>query len=229
MPPDHAKILLVEDSAPLAETVGLFLENEGYIVDYAADGLSALHLGVVNRFDAIVLDIMLPGLDGFEVCKRWRQDGGITTPILMLTAKDGLDNKLQGFDAGADDYLLKPFDLPELNARLQALIRRNRGEVQEKVLQVGSLTLDMKNQRVTREGKTLRVTPIGLKVLKILMRQSPSIVLKEDLEREIWGDDPPDSDTLRSHLYQLRKAVDKPFDQPMIHTRQGVGISLSEA
>ncbi len=229
MKTSNARVLLVEDYAALAETVGLFLENAGYIVDYASDGLSALHLGTVNKFDAIILDIMLPGLDGFEICKRWRQDAQITTPVLMLTAKDHLDDKLKGFEAGADDYLLKPFDLPELHARLQALIRRNQGALNEKVITVGDLELDPKNLTVRREGKLLKLTPTGLKILKVLMRESPSLVLREDLEREIWGDEPPDTDTLRSHLYQLRKSVDKPFESPMIHTRQGVGLSLSEA
>lgn len=128
----NAKLLLVEDHRPLAETVGLFLENAGFTLDYAADGLTALHLGTVNAYDAIILDVMLPGLDGFQICKRLREDAGVSTPILMLTARDQLPDKLRGFAEGADDYLIKPFDLPELAARINALIRRERGEMREK-------------------------------------------------------------------------------------------------
>ncbi|MBK8971148.1 MAG: response regulator transcription factor [Hahellaceae bacterium] len=222
----NAKILLVEDHRPLAETVGLFLENTGFTLDYAADGLTALHLGTVNAYDAIILDVMLPGLDGFQICKRLREDAGISTPILMLTARDQLQDKLKGFEGGADDYLIKPFDLPELAARINALIRRERGELREKALQVEDLMMDTRTLTVTRQSKPIHLTPIGFRILKLLMRESPNVVKREDLERDIWGDDPPDSDTLRSHLYQLRKAVDKPFDQPLMHTIQGQGFKI---
>ena len=121
------KVLLVEDHQELAETVGAFLEASDHIVDYAADGLVALHLAVTENFDVIVLDIMLPGVDGIEVCKRLRNDARLTTPIIMLTARDQLDDKLKGFDVGADDYLVKPFDMPELVARIDALVRRDKG------------------------------------------------------------------------------------------------------
>lgn len=223
----NAHVLLVEDHRPLAETVGLFLENAGFTLDYAADGLTALHLGTVNRYDAIILDIMLPGLDGFEICRRLRGDAGIATPILMLTARDQLEDRLRGFDTGADDYLIKPFDLPELSARLKALIRRERGELQEKTLQVADLVLNTRTQEVSRQGQRLHLTPTGYRILRILMRESPNLVKREDLEREIWGDEPPDSDTLRSHLYQLRRTVDKPFAQALMHTVQGVGFRLA--
>jgi DNA-binding response OmpR family regulator len=222
----NAKILLVEDHRPLAETVGLFLENTGFTLDYAADGLTALHLGTVNAYDAIILDVMLPGLDGFQICKRLREDAGISTPILMLTARDQLQDKLKGFEGGADDYLIKPFDLPELAARINALIRRERGELREKALQVEDLMMDTRTLTVTRQSKPIHLTPIGFRILKLLMRESPNVVTREDLERDIWGDDPPDSDTLRSHLYQLRKAVDKPFDRPLMHTIQGQGFKI---
>ncbi len=222
----NASILLVEDHKPLAETVTLFLENAGYTLDYAADGLTALHLGTVNQYDAIILDVMLPGINGFDICQRLRNDAGITTPILMLTARDQLEDKLKGFQEGADDYLVKPFDLPELDARLQALIRRQRGEIDEKTIAVGDLHMNTRTMEVRREGKLLKLTPTGFKILKILMRESPQIITRESLERELWGDMVPDSDTLRSHLYQLRKTVDKPFNAEMIRTQQGVGIKL---
>lgn len=223
----HAQILLVEDNQALAETIGTFLENEGFTLDFSGDGLTALHLGSVNRYDAIILDIGLPGIEGFEVCRRLRQEAGVTTPILMLTARDQLQDKLQGFDQGADDYLIKPFDLPELSARLQAMIRRERGELENRDLQVADLTINLQTLAVTRANQRIKLTPTGLKILKVLMRESPKLVTREDLEREIWGDEPPDSDTLRSHLYQLRKAIDKPFTKALMHTQQGLGFRLA--
>ncbi|WP_369600155.1 response regulator transcription factor [Hahella sp. SMD15-11] len=226
--PRNAHVLLVEDHEILSETVGIFLENAGFCVDYARDGLSALHLGTVNRYDAVVLDIMLPGLDGFEICRRWRQDGGLTMPVLMLTARDELGDRLQGFDCGADDYLVKPFDLPELAARLTALIRRNRGEVSRTLLRWADLELDLKRQEARRQGKRLKLTPFGFRILHILMREAPNVVPRADLIAEVWGEDPPDTDALRSHFYQLRQAVDKPFGSAMIRTLPGVGYQLQE-
>jgi DNA-binding response OmpR family regulator len=219
-----ASILLVEDHPVLAETVGEYLTARGYEVDYAADGLLAMHLAVTRPFDAIVLDIMLPGLDGFEVCQRLRRDARLTTPILVLTARDRLDDKLRGFDSGADDYLVKPFDLPELVARIEALLRRRRGLAS--VYTVGDLTLDLETHEVRRGGLEIRLSRTLFEMLRILMRESPKIVPRETLERELWGDDLPDSDTLRSHLYNLRRAVDKPFDTPLIETLAGRGYRI---
>lgn len=226
MDPMQATVLLVEDHKALAETVTLFLENAGYEVDYAADGLSALHLATVNHYDAIILDIMLPGIDGFEICRKLRSEVYLDTPLLMLTARDTLEDKLKGFGEGADDYLVKPFDLPELDARLQALIRRQRGEMDGQVQVIGNLSLDPKTMTVLRDGQPIRLKPTGYRILRVLMRESPKLVTREALEHELWGDTIPDSDTLRSHLYQLRKAIDKPFAQPMIHTMPGMGVKL---
>ena len=225
----RGKILLVEDHQDLAETVGDFLESQGYVVDFAADGLQALHLGVTESFDAMVLDWMLPGLSGIEVCKRLRTDAQITTPILMLTARDQLDDKLEGFDSGADDYLVKPFDMPELVARLDALIRRERGV--ESAYTVGELSLNVDTMEVTRAGQHIKLSKTLFDILRILMRESPKVVPREAIERELWGDDLPDSDALRSHLYNLRQAVDKPFDAPLIETlaSRGYRIRTGEA
>ncbi|MGE0626125.1 MAG: response regulator transcription factor [Pseudomonadales bacterium] len=221
---NSGKILLVEDHQDLAETVGDYLESRGYVVDFAADGLQALHLAVTESFDAIVLDVMLPGLNGFEVCRRLRSDAQVSTPILMLTARDQLDDKLSGFEAGADDYLVKPFDLPELVARIDALIRRERGV--ESAYSVGELTLNVDTMEVTRAGQTIRLSRTLFDILRILMREAPKVVPRQSLERELWGDDPPDSDALRSHLYNLRQAVDKPFDTPLIETLASRGYRI---
>ena len=220
-------ILLIEDHRDIAEMVFEYLEDQGYNVDYAADGVTGLHLGVQNNYDAVVLDLMLPGIDGLDVCRRLRSDARFDAPVLMLTARDTLEDKLAGFDSGADDYLIKPFDLKELVARLRSLIRRSRGEVAGEVLRVGDLILDLQTLKVTREGREITVTPIGMKILKELMQHSPKVVERQSIERAIWDDLPPDSDALRSHMYNLRKAVDKPFPRHMIHTVHSAGYRLA--
>jgi len=221
-------ILLVEDNRQIAEMVGEFLERRGYSVDYAADGVSGLHLAVSNSYDVMVLDLMLPGLDGLEVCRKLRKEAKKSTPVLMLTARDTLEDKLVGLEAGADDYLVKPFEVRELEARLRALIRRDRRQVSTEVLTVGDMTLDTATLRLTREGQELVVSPIGLKLLAILMRESPRVVSRRDIEREIWGDTLPDSDTPRSHLYNLRRVIDKPFARPLLHTIHSAGYRLAD-
>ena len=224
----EGSVLVIEDHRDIAEMVVEFLQDLGYTVDYAADGVSGLHLGIENTYNAIVLDLMLPGIDGLDVCRRLRREARSDVPVLMLTARDTLSDKLAGFDNGADDYLVKPFDLEELQARLGALIRRNKRAVASEILTVGDLSLDLQTLRVRRNGQELAVTPIGLKILQLLMRESPRVVGRGKIEQEIWGDLPPDSDALRSHMYSLRKAVDKPFARPLIHTVHSAGFRLAD-
>lgn len=218
-------MLLVEDHRELAETVGAFLEASGNVVDYASDGLVALHLAATEHFDVIVLDVMLPGVDGIEVCRKLRSEARLATPIIMLTARDQLDDKLKGFDVGADDYLVKPFDMPELVARIEALVRRARGVESRYV--VGDLTLDVATLEVARAGTPITLSRTLFEILKVLMREHPRVVTRQELERALWGEDPPDSDALRSHLYNLRQAVDRPFDHPLIETIPGRGYRLN--
>ena len=162
-----------------------------------------------------------------EVCRRLREDARKTTPILMLTARDTLDEKLNGLSSGADDYLTKPFAIRELEARLRVLIRRDHRMIGAEILQVADLRLDPATHRVSRAGHTLQLSPTAIRLLGILMRESPRVVSRQDIEREIWGNDLPDSDTLRSHLYNLRKVVDKPFEQPLLHTVQSAGYRVA--
>ena len=225
----NVSILLVEDHQSLAQTVTDYLERSGFIVDYAADGLTALHLVAVNGYDAIVLDINLPGIDGLTLCERIRNDAHLGTPIIMLTARDQLSDKERAFVGGADDYLVKPFELPELKLRLQAIVRRKRGDLGEETYQVDDLTLNARTGEAERAGQPLRLTPTCFKILKILMRESPTLVRREDLERELWGDLTPDSDTLRSHLYNLRRELDRPFDTALLETQPGVGFRIRPA
>ncbi len=226
-PANNASVLLVEDHRDIAEMVYEFFEQRGYTVDYAADGVTGLHLAVTNEYDVIVLDLMLPGLDGVDLCRRLRDDARRDTPVLMLTARDTLDDKVLGLEAGADDYLVKPFEIRELEARIRALLRRHRGTVAQETYTVGDLVLDTGTLKLTRAGQSLTLTPIGLKLLTVLMRESPRVVTRQQIEHEVWGDVLPDSDTLRSHLYNLRKIIDKPFDRPMLHTIPGAGYRLA--
>jgi DNA-binding response OmpR family regulator len=224
----NKRILLVEDHRDIAELIYEQLEARGYILDYAADGITGLHLAVTHRYDAIILDLMLPGMDGMDVCKRIRQDAKDNTPILMLTARDTLTDKIAGLDIGADDYVVKPFDALELEARLRAVMRRGSANQEQSILQVGDLTLDTGTLEVCRAGDEINLMPIGIKLLSVLMRASPRIVGREDLERQVWGDVMPDSDALRSHLYNLRKAVDRPFGSALIHTVHGAGYRIAD-
>lgn len=225
---DGGLVLIVEDNRNISEMVGEYLESRGFEVDFAQDGLDGYRLACENSYDVIVLDLMLPRLDGIEVCKRLRQEARKSTPVLMLTARDTLDDKLTGLSSGADDYLTKPFAIQELEARLRALIRRERRQVGGEVLRVADLVLDPASMRVTRNGDELQLSPIGMKLLTILMRESPRVVNRQEIEREIWGNSLPDSDTLRSHLYNLRKVIDKPYGKPLLHTVQSAGYRIAD-
>ena len=221
------RILLVEDNRDILANLADYLQLKGYTVDCAQDGLSGLHLAVSQPFDLIVLDVMLPGLDGYGVCRRLRDEARIATPVIMLTARDTLDDRLLGFQSGADDYLVKPFALSELAARIEAVLRRSQGNSQ-RLLQVGELSYDLDTLEVRRAGQAIKLNPIGLKLLALLMQRSPHLIRREALEHALWGDDCPDSDSLRSHIHQLRQAIDKPFANPLLHTQHGLGYRLLE-
>jgi len=223
------QLLLVEDNHDLAANIGEFLESRGHVVDYATDGLTGLHLAAVNRYDALVLDLGLPGLDGLALCKRLREDARSGVPILMLTARDAERDVLAGFAVGTDDYLAKPFSLPVLLARLTALIRRASGSHADPVLHVADLTLDTRTLVARRAGRRLELTPTGLKLLQALMTASPRVLSRQDVERVLWGDDPPESDTaLRAHVHALRQAVDRDHAVKLLHTVHGIGHRLAE-
>ncbi|MBI5110245.1 MAG: response regulator transcription factor [Rhodocyclales bacterium] len=220
------RILVVEDNPDLAANLIDFLAAQRHLVDAAGDGLSGLRLAERGHFDVILLDLMLPNLSGMDICRRLRQHGK-ATPILMLTARASLDEKIAGLEAGADDYLVKPFAMREVAARIQALARRSRPGMIGPVLCVGDLTLDTGSLSVRRGGQELSLPRIPLRLLEALMRAAPGVLAREELERTIWGDAPPDSDALRSHLHVLRTTIDKPFGQPMLHTARGLGWRLA--
>lgn len=220
-------ILVIEDNPDLVANLYDFLDPRGYVVDAAYNARSGLRFAQNNDYDAIILDLMLPDMDGLEACSRLR-DAGRDTPILMLTARDTLDDKLAGFASGADDYLVKPFAMQELDVRLKALARRVRGEQSREVLRVGDLMLDPATLHVERGGKTITLPPIPLKILTLLIRQSPRVVPRREIERRIWGNIRPDSDALRVHMSVLRAAIDKPFDKHLLRTVHGIGYQLAE-
>jgi DNA-binding response OmpR family regulator len=220
------RVLIVEDNRDLAGNLVDYLQSQGHVVDSAMDGITGLHLAVTGDFDAIVLDLALPGLDGTQVCRRLRAEGR-ATPVLMLTARGDLEDRIQGLDIGADDYLVKPVPLKELEARIRAQVRRARGGLEQPRLQVADLVLDERTMSVTRAGQAIVLTRLGYQVLRVLMRESPAVVSRQRLEAEVWGDEPPETDSLRSHIHLLRRAIDHPFPMPLLHTVHGVGYRLA--
>jgi DNA-binding response OmpR family regulator len=219
------RVLVVEDNRNLVANLFDYFEARGYTLDAAPDGPTGLHLAITQDFDAVVLDWGLPRMDGREVLSRLR-DAGRDMPVLMLTARDELPDKIAGFRAGADDYLTKPFDLPELEVRLEALVARATGRGRSRVLKVADLRLDLTTLDVTRAGKTLHLYPACRKLLEVLMQASPAAVTRDRLEHALWGDEPPDGDMLRSHIYELRRSVDGPFDVKLIQTLPRVGYRI---
>lgn len=221
------RVLIVEDNRDICANIAAYLEKHPYILDFAYDGISAMRLAVTNPFDVIVLDLMLPGMDGLHFCKKLRAEANIDKPVLMLTARDTLDDKLKGFAAGADDYLVKPFALQELHARLQALYKRSHGKT-DNLLTVGELTFNKSTLQVYRAGRRVDLHPAGMKLLQRLMEEAPAVVDRDALETLLWADEVPDGDALRSHMYKLRQAIDRPFDSPLIHTVHRIGYRISE-
>lgn len=219
-------LLVIEDNPDLVANLYDYFERLGDDIDAAQDPFTGLELASEGQYDAIILDLMLPGMDGLGVCTRLREVG-LDTPVLMLTARDTLQNKLDGFAAGADDYLVKPFAMSELQVRLQALVRRAGGQAFGK-LSVADLSYDPQTLHLKRGERSIELPPIPLKILEILMRKSPRVVSRIELERAIWGDSPPDTDALRAHMYVLRSALDADGEPPLLRTIRGIGYQMVE-
>ncbi|MEO1766089.1 response regulator transcription factor [Thiobacter aerophilum] len=222
------RILIIEDNPDLAANLVEYLAERGHAADVAQDGITGLHLATVNDYDAIVLDLMLPGMDGITLCRKLREEAHKTTPVLIVTARDALDDKIVGLESGADDYVVKPFALREVEARLKALARRAQSQGLQAQLQVGDLRFDTDTLRITRGARLIHLPPIPLRLLETLMRHSPRVLSRGELEHAVWGDTPPDSDALRAHMHLLRRAIDAPGEAPLIHTVRGLGYQLAE-
>lgn len=219
------RILVIEDHKDILANITEYFTLKGCEVTGALDGLSGLHHAVTGNYDAIILDLMLPGMDGMLVCKNLRENTKHQTPILMLTARDELSDRISGFNVGADDYIVKPFALSELLARVEAVARRFRG-VKKRMLQIHDLTYDLDSLEVSRAGSLLKLNPTNMVFLELLMRRSPAVVKRKEFEQAIWGESTPDSDSLRTNIYMLRKIIDKPFHIPLLHTVHGMGYKL---
>lgn len=220
------RVLIIEDNRDLVTEMTDFLQAGGIVVESAVDGITGLHLAIVNDYDVIVLDLMLPGMDGMMLFKKLRQEAEKNTPVLMLTARDSLEDKVSGLDAGADDYLVKPAELREVEARVRALARRGAGRLPKKKLQVGDLVLDLDSHCAFRSAVRIELSPIPYQILELLMLRYPQPVSREDIEQLIWGGGQADSGVLRAHMHMLRTLIDKPFDKPMLRTIWGVGYQL---
>lgn len=220
-------ILMVEDHYELASTVCEFLEEHDFVVDHARNLDTARNLLKQRPYHLLLLDINLPDGSGYDLCEWLRNQQSMDIPVLMLTARDTLNDKLNGFKSGTDDYLVKPFDFNELVMRIQALIKRSLGEVSNRELKISDLVLDPGRQYISRSGQSIELPPIQFKLLKLLMRNAPNVLTKQEIMMELWGDEEPESDALRSHIYNLRKMIDKPFEKKLIQTVSGVGLKIS--
>lgn len=219
-------ILIVEDNEDIRFNLVEYLESKGFKTDNTDDGLRALALTVVNKYDLIILDIMLPGMDGLRLCRELRNRSDMT-PVIFLSAKDSTNDRIAGLAEGADDYLVKPFSLSELLLRIQAVLRRTNTK-DRKRLQVGNLVLDTQSKQVFRGETEIKLNPTAFRILAYLMSRSPEVVSREEIEQEIWGFQRVAGDNLRAHIHQIRKSVDKPFEEPLVETRHGFGWAVRE-
>lgn len=218
-------ILLVEDNHTIASQIGAFLEAKGWELDFAATGKLGVNLALTNNFDVIILDLNLPDIDGLEVCEQIKNQDPSNTPILMLTARDAFEHKAQGFGKGADDYITKPFDLRELALRCEAMKRRPMLH-KNSVVQQGKLRLDKKAFKAEWNGRPIKATKTGFTILSKLVEEFPYPVSRSELLQLLWGDEPPESNSLKTHMYELRKATQQVTDKPLVLTISNIGYKL---
>lgn len=221
----NLSVLLVEDNYAIAKQIIQFLENHGWVVDYAGTGKLGISLALSNVFDMIILDLNLPDIDGLEVCKKIKDQARANVPILMLTARDAYEDKVKGFGQGSDDYLTKPFDLRELVLRCEALSRRPNLHKEANITQ-GALSLNTRSFEVTWDHEKVKVTKVGFKILQKLLTEYPYPVSRSELIEHLWGDEPPESNALKSHLYALRKSFEKVTNKPVLQTISNIGYKL---
>ncbi|BCL33669.1 two-component system response regulator RppA [Nostoc sp. MS1] len=221
------KILLVDDEVELAEPLGRVLTREGYTVDSAYEGTKGSEMAKVGNYDLLILDWMLPGKTGLEICQELRHQGKVT-PVLFLTAKDTLDDRVQGLDAGADDYLVKPFELRELLARVRALLRRSGSQTYEEAppgrLTVADLELDCENQVAYRQGRVIELSQKESQLLQYFMEHTGQLLTHAQILQNLWEDsEPPNSNVIAALIRLLRRKIEVGKEQPLIHTVYGKG------
>ena len=219
------RLLLVEDDPRIARFVAKGLRERAYAVDVAIDGEQALYKFAVNDYDAVILDVMIPGRDGFEVCRELRA-GGSNVPVLMLTARDAVADRVQGLDSGADDYLTKPFEVAELAARLRALMRRGQ-LLRRPTIEIADLVIDTRGRQVTRGGREIALTAKEYALLEYLAREAGRVVSRTEISEHVWDETyDPASNLIDVHINRLRRKIDDGSATPVIHTRRGAGYVL---
>jgi len=222
------RILLVEDDFKTASFIIKGLRQQGFAVDHASDGEDGLHFASTEPYDTAVVDIMLPKLDGLKVIEKLRKHG-ITTPVIILSARSSVDERIKGLQAGGDDYLVKPFAFSELLARIQALIRRSASLAEPTTLTVGDLRMDIVKRQVFRTGNKIELQPLEFSLLEYLVRQTGRVVSKTMIMEHVWDYNfDPQTNVVESRICRLRDKIDRPFDKKLIHTIRGVGYVLEE-
>jgi DNA-binding response OmpR family regulator len=222
------RLLLAEDDAQLGRTLTKGLRQEAYAVDIVGDGESAMNQALINEYDIIILDVMMPRRDGFSVCRELRRNGR-RTPVLMLTARDTIADKITGLDSGGDDYLTKPFEFAELLARLRALLRRRTTDLLDAEVRIGSLRVNMASHTVDRAGRTIVLTTKEFALLAFLARHEGHVVSRAEICAHVWDDNhDPYSNAIEVYINRLRRKIDSVSDAPLIHTRRGAGYMLAE-
>ncbi len=222
-PPNTLQLLLVEDNLELAETTVEHFELEGVECDHVPNGIAALDLIAKTHYHVVILDLNLPRLSGLEVCQKLREQGN-DVPVIMLTARDTLNDKIIGFETGADDYLTKPFAFEELFMRVKVLSRRRSGEVN--LLQVKDLQMNVKERNVKRANDEIKLSPTGYRILEVLLRATPNPIGREDLIQKVWGDEQPDTNSLKVHMFKLRHALDDNYEEKLLQTIKNFGFVL---
>lgn len=220
------RILVAEDERELNSIIAKRLADEDYAVDSVFDGKNALEYMLTTSYDIVLLDVMMPGMDGFEVLKRYRAEGG-TSPVLFLTARDAVSDRVRGLDSGGDDYLVKPFAFQELFARMRVLLRRNDGKNKSSVLQVGDLSLDTSSHRAVRRGREIELSSKEFSILEFLMRNEGAILSRESIRGHIWSwDYDGESNVVDVYIRYLRKKIDEGESVKLIHTVRGSGYMI---
>ncbi len=222
------RILLIEDDPKISSFVKIGLESNGFTVDVAYDSPMGEKLALSKKYEVMILDVVIPGISGFELCRNIRNNN-IHTPIIMLTSLDAVDDKLQGFDCGADDYLTKPFSFQELLARIKALIRRNKDTMVKPVLKIGDLEVDTIGRKVRRAEKDINLTATEYKILELLAENKDRVFDRVVIAEKVWGFSfNSGTNIIDVHINSLRKKIDRDFNTKLIHTRKGFGYVLSE-